>query len=390
MIHPDFEMQINVTSECGTLHVTDVSTWPYVIVPGNNWDRDQTGISLWWSADGGVTWDADFTNQGDNITPGQWDIPVNNQGTYLVVAFGSPVWHIHISANQGSIWYYDGNFYQAINYIANSVIPPDTDTTNWLVLDENDYTVFANNWSCCDNDFVYCEDENTVVVACEPTSINNVINIGCHTWLVNQPYAGNTTETVIVQVWNLAMTEMIACYTMDVLNGITNVTITAPEDGVYIIRVGYENSLSRKECGIDLTRDYFEWPIYDICDLLACYNSLVRSIMCREYDPCCTDCDPEVQKQRDIWREELNKMIALAFSLFAYLNVEAMTYMGVNLLYTFDFTSPNPVFEPIDPDRNMVIAKINDLIEKLKAITGRCGDCNGAREDTTNTPCANC
>jgi hypothetical protein len=374
---------------CDFISLRDETLWP---VKGGIWNRSQSAIAVWCNYNG--SWFYDVNNFGTDLVQGEWLLPITGNGIYSIYAFCVPVWDVAMTHQQNSIIFYAGMFYLATApHVAGEATP--NLAAGWQLLTAADFLIFSTYWFG-DPDFYYGMYQTQVSINCVSSECpecppasglqSPIINSGCHLYTLLNPLF-DTTQNVVVKLYPIDMSELISCQIIDVINGQGSIDITTPEDNVYVLQVGYQVS-DGVTCEIDYEQQYMEYPIYDFCSALTCFMSMNKTILCNELDPCCRNCDPEYLAQRQIFREELNKMIALFMLLYGYLNVDNAEYLQLNLMFQFDINSG--VYNPIVPDRNIVIGNIQDIINKLKDITGRCGDCNGTRTDTTTTPCTNC
>ena len=116
--------------------------------------------------------------------------------------------------------------------------------------------------------------------------------------------------------------------------------------------------------------------IYDLCDMAACIKKLILDLFCNENDPCCNDCDPAKEKDKELYRNELNKLNALYTTFSMMIEKEKADYLNV-------FT--------MDSCREMAISEIQGLFKKINEITKRCGDCNQKTNiTTTSSGCNGC
>lgn len=373
-----------VENNCEQIRVTDGTPWPVNL---GAIQREYCGIALWYSYNGAIY--NDFSNMGTNSTPGEWIIPITGNGIYNISMFVVPIWTTGSWATN-EIVFNNGNFYIATAPHLPGGIAPSIDPTGWRLLDNTDYFTFYNNWDGPSADRFYAFIQRQVNVTCfntEPvTSPSNIYQIACHSFRVDYSSLP-TTLNIAISVWNLDMTERISCLIIPAGSTDTYADVTTPTDGVYIIEYGYQLDQTSTNCDINYEEMFVQYPVYDFCNALVCYNALVQILLCNELDPCCRNCDPDFIEKRKIYREELNKMMALMFQLYALLNIEQLDFVGYNIIY--QQISQN-VYEPFSIDRNLILDRIQDVIEKLSEITGRCGDCDGPRENLSNKPCTNC
>lgn len=184
--------------------------------------------------------------------------------------------------------------------------------------------------------------------------------IGCHQYnVIDNQLTPTKINTVTVTNQDGSYT---ATYTFD--TSITNfVPIVTPEDGIYTVTISN-----------NLTSDVQTFVIFDFCDLIACYRKLILDLFCNEADPCCKECNDEQKRKMEEQRAELNKMVALAGTLFAFVYRDQITHLGV-------FT--------MDECRELDLQMISDIFDKLNEITFRCGECKKTTP-ITPSPCPTC
>jgi hypothetical protein len=183
---------------------------------------------------------------------------------------------------------------------------------------------------------------------------------GCHMYNI---FDNQLTPTKIntVVITNQSGTYSVT-YTFD--TSITNfLPIGLPADGIYTVTIS--NSL---------TSDVQSFVIFDFCDFITCYRKLILELFCNEGDPCCKECNEEEKRRMEQLRGELNKMIALAGTLFAFIERDRIIHLGV-------FT--------MDECRELDLQLISDIFDKLNEITFRCGECKKTTL-ITPSPCPTC
>lgn len=378
--------ETEISPACDFISLRDETLWP---VKGGTWNRSNSAIAVWYYYNG--SWFYDTNNFGTDLVQGEWLIPITGNGIYTIYAFAVPVWEASMTHHQNSIVFHAGMFYLATTPHGAGEATPNI-APGWQLLTSSDFLIFSTYWQTGSIDFYHGMFQTQVSINCvtgdcpqDSAQQSPVLNTACHLYTLINPLF-DTTQNVVVKLYPLDMSEVLSCQTLNVVGGQNDIDIETPEDGVYVLQIGYADT--ELSCEIDYEQQYMEYPIYDFCDAITCYMSMTKSILCNELDPCCRNCDPEYLAQRQIFREELNKMIALFMLLYGYLNVDNMEYLQLNLMFQFDINSG--VYNPIVPDRNILIGSIQDIIAKLKDVTGRCGDCNGPKTDTTTTPCKNC
>ena len=187
-----------------------------------------------------------------------------------------------------------------------------------------------------------------------------IVKTACHEYLITDSNsATGKIDTIIVANFSGSYNQT---YTLDLSQGNT-LAITLPSDDVYTVTITD-----------NLTSNVFTDVIYDFCDLITCYRKLILDLFCNEKDPCCKECNQKQLAELQFKRDELNKLNALAGTLFAYIHRDKITHMGI-------FT--------IDECRVTDIQMIMDISDKIKEILERCGEC-GKTTTTTTTPCTTC
>lgn len=147
-------------------------------------------------------------------------------------------------------------------------------------------------------------------------------------------------------------------------------SITTPKDDVYILDL------------VDLNADpaaaspesIAKLIIYDICDYSACYNALMKELLCTDTTPCCEDCLSK-EREKEI-HLELMKLSSLYNYAYTYINKERIEFINI-----FD----------IDECRDKILASISDIFTKLREITNRCAKCDDSTTSTTApSGCTSC
>lgn len=384
MKYEDIRFEFEPTVTCPVIQIKNVTPFPMPIFPF--YQRSDVGLVLMWT--NGIDTYADFSDPANGI----WTINFPSNGIWHIYIFMFVKQTIDLTVSAGDIRFYNNALYLALQYQFYPVVFP-PDQTYWQELNADDLSLCIN-YNCKDKAIAWGEYHSIWVVYCdeynEPQELidnGNIINSACHLFTVINPLPANGRNVVII-VYPFDMSEVLQCGIIDVINGATSIDFTTPEDGVYVFQIGYQ-PIGSTECEIDYEDYYLEIPQYDFCDIQSCFFKLIQMLLCNELDPCCKSCDPAFIEQRTIYREELNKMMALMIALYGMLNVEQLEYLHFNQLYSYDMSSGE--FIPLIPDRNMLIGKIQDIINKLREISGRCSDCNGPRENIIQPkPCENC
>lgn len=223
----------------------------------------------------------------------------------------------------------------------------------FTIADFGDYQI-SLTWGDC-FDTINCTIN---VSACQQYVITKT---GCHLYVITDSHsAAGKIDTVLISNFSGTYT---AEYEIDLSQGNT-LNITLPGDDVYTVTITD-----------NLTSNTFTDIIYDFCDLIACYRKMILDIFCNEKDPCCKECNQQELNDIQFKRDELNKLNALAGSLFAYIHRDKITHMGI-------FT--------IDECRVTDIQMIMDISDKIRQILERCGECGKTITTSSPTPCTTC
>jgi len=309
---------------------TDYSTW----VPGVL--RSDCGIALFWSTDGFVSdSNGELSNSGDG-----WNILSESPNTYTIKGYIVPIW----SAGAyliNSIVFHENYFYHAT--AGTSTEPGTGSGAVWTLLDEDDYSTFNTYVGAGSIDYGY-----TTIIEDLTCSKYTLSKTTCYEYELSFA-ASAVTKTIT-----------ITKYDGTAIDGWSNISITAGEttanidiatwgDGVYIMTI--------EEAG----EDDYNIVIYELCTVLACGTSLLDNLFQADVDPCCDDCDDDITETMWKQRHDLNSMIYYLGYLFAYINVESITYIG---------------YGDVGTTRQGYINRIGDYIDKLLVITDRCGECD--------------
>lgn len=370
---------LDVTGDCTSVIVSDITDWST-----SSLEREDVGIALFSSVDG-ITWNGDLSNPGNNTTQSVWYVDAQNQSSLYINSFFVPVWEAGTYIPY-SIVYYLGVFY--FNASGSSTTGEPGVSIDWTELTANDYGIFYN--SIFNIGLDYWMYSTSINLDCDLTQIwkqecyhyrviPNLQDIEIE--IEGETYNRNWE----VSLYDVTGQNLLGCWVIDRNAGEDYADIVTPEeDGVYVVYIRYQAGVPSKTCtyledDLDIVHTY---PIYEICDLQNCYMRIVEDLLCNEIDPCCETCDEDVLRQMELQRLELNKMIALYFTLLSLLNMERVNYLGVNVLFDSNKS-------PVDMDRYKLIMKIKDVITKIGEVVGRCGDCNGTQQDF-ESPCKDC
>lgn len=150
-------------------------------------------------------------------------------------------------------------------------------------------------------------------------------------------------------------------YTTDITNS-EYVDIVFPHDGIYTVEVANE-----------VTGTVKTYIVYELCALMECYRALVLKVLCNEDDPCCENCDPNKKEKLKQDRAELNKLVALYITLFAFVQKDKINYQGI-------FT--------VNDERQLQLEYISGIMDQINIITARCGECEQVK--INSKPCRSC
>lgn len=182
---------------------------------------------------------------------------------------------------------------------------------------------------------------------CEPFDI---YKDECRKYHVHRPWNDNRSE-YLVNVTALEGDTVVA----DVLwnsNEEPIFNFEVPGDGIYIFY------MKDPETGDIL----YTFAVFENCDLLSCWQSLMEKIMCSCSDPCCKKCSGTAQKEMEYARVTLNKLVPLFLTYFGIAKQWELDSMGMNL---------------ISPDQMCFLFKANQLLTKIQELTASCGcKCN--------------
>ena len=202
-----------------------------------------------------------------------------------------------------------------------------------------------------------------------------------------QVYAGDTviTSTEMPQLTfsdttltthHIYIPAITCTNTINLLNNWFTIKVTNNGSAVLDSLLYIDNVCIREVTLAPELQESYTQVIYDLCDMAACIKKLILDLFCNENDPCCNDCDPAKQKQKELYRNELNKLNALYSTFSMMIAKEQADYLNV-------FT--------MDSCREMMIAEIQSVFTKINEITKRCGDCDPKTNVTTpSSGCNGC
>ena len=340
MFSTDFRIATD-SAQCGYIHVVDVSTYP---ISGET--ILTTARALFYSTDNFTTvLGGDLNNPGDNTTVPEWLFSVNNGNTYTVRAFLVNKYDDTEAFNYiaNDICYYNGDFYinssgGPINSIGVAFVPGD-----WTVLTVVDYSDFENAFVIGTEDYGYSEDNEIINF-----SNYKIVKDSCYNYTITDNSGRNVAVLCTIMDYSLT-TSYASFYIPAGGSGTIDLETLGLYDGVYV--------LSLSQLGYDT--EYL--IIYEFCKLQSCYDKLIKFILCNnDEDPCCTKCDEDDERKKVMYRDELNKLLALYLTLLSMIHVQEMQYLRN---YTEIY------------DRREKLGEVMDLITKILDIVNRCGAC---------------
>jgi len=325
-------------------------------------------IALFYTDDAWATNDCDFSNPASL----EWNIAAQNEVLYSFVVFHCRLWDPAMPTEipSGIIVYDNGGFYENTDIVSkfmNVDLPPHVDLTHWTLMTCADLATFIKAAGL--SDLVQMSNYESGEVECPWFTVRQTSV--CYEWQVCD--VSGTTDDKEVTVYEYGSTEVLSTYTL-LAGGC--VTITLPEDGVFVVGISH---IITTAAGEEL--EFIEYHIvYETCALKTCYNALVVDILCKTWDPCCeTGCTEAEKKVLQVKRDTLNQMVALVGYLVAAIWVEH-TRFG-NILLEYKGTA--------DATRDTYVRRVQQIIDRLQEIIGRCGSCDDM-SDTTTTGCSTC
>jgi len=182
---------------------------------------------------------------------------------------------------------------------------------------------------------------------CEPFDI---YKDECRKYHVHRPWNDNRSEYLV----NVTALEgdVIVADTLWTSDEEPIFNFEVPGDGIYIFY------MKDPETGDVL----YTFAVFENCDLMMCWKSLMEKIMCSCSDPCCKKCSGTAQKEMEFARITLNKLVPLFMTYFGIAKQWELDSMGMNL---------------ISPDQMCFLFKANQLLTKIQELTSSCGcKCN--------------
>jgi hypothetical protein len=353
------------------IHIQDNSQYPIDSV----YPKTYYSVALFYTSDWFVS---DFRMNLTEPSNYSWIETVNTlplSGTVYIEAYWVRNWEHSLGWNQGDICQYNGNFYYVVagGGVAPFAIPPDLNAS-WIIFDSNVSAAATYNFftlALGGGNVWY--DDVTVNKTCNNISLTQT---SCLTYNV----CNNTGSIQYFSITDVNGT-LITNVTLD-SNAIpqydgNNVLIgylidsgdcsvaTFTTAGVYILNYG--SVITELDFGI---------VIFELCTYWDCYLSLIKQVLCDDFDPCCVQCDEATKRKHELFRFALNKMEALMFTLNQKVSYDALKYMNVIA---------------VPEDRILLLEEINDIIGVLDDLIVRCGLCNGTQSSTTVVnPCRGC
>lgn len=338
------------TAICGSIFVADTSTY------GASPDlRSEYGIAIFMNTRTGTGLFVnnpsytDLSNPGNDTDRGEWTIDIPNTVTqdYQVVAFWCPIW-VSGAYNEGDIVFYDTNFYYKNSTGTGTEIP---DVGNeWDLLDENDYALFVAA-ALLASPIVLQQDSFEAVIGCPPyMTVLKECN-GVHR-LIDNSDSSNAKRFYITTYDNtiiLPTTSLNAPF----------LDFQLPKDNVYILTVEEEINA--------VWQPVMKIAVYEYCKIKECAVALIQNLLSKSFDPCCENCDEEIQASMKKQQFILNQFLFLYGTLLSYINEEKIEFLGLN---------------DISAQRAQYLQKIEDLFFKIEKILERCDLCIGAWQTT--------
>lgn len=341
---------------CCDLEITDNSVY-------NPFDRGDFGIAMfisWWNGTQFVV----NTNLADLNNTLSWTVNLPNAlGLYQVDMFIIPKFIAGVQHVTDEI-YYDynsGHFYLCL---ADNTDNTPANPTNWQMLIWTHYTTFLANyiyngykvtqeWNKCQ-----CAEFPITQLECRKWKICNCAkDYGKYYFTVKYPNG----QIVPGVTYDVTAEEGYAPLEED-----SCVEITLPTDGVYYIEIVLNLELGTVKEQI---------PLPTFCNIEACFTKLITEVLCNDIDPCCYTCTEAEIRKANIKRAELNKMIGI------YMMIIKMT-MDINYSYIGQTTLNATLLN------NMMM--LQELINKVKILAGRCGLCEDSISQPVITPCGGC
>lgn len=286
--------------------------------------------------DGCSSDDCDCIPQGATVTVTP-DVIINDNSS----VFDTPCTTSTLTYN---LYNYDEELVDTLSYVITNADPIDNSTLTFdFTLEEiGDYTLevlLTNCYATCEINQVYhiCNFIKITETSCHLYTIYNCSDL--------------ETSNVLVTIRDLDDNILEGYDDVSLTNG-SNITLTTPSDGVYIVMIKDADNNEVIE----------QFVLIDICDLINCLQTKIQELLCScDCNQNTVDCTDYCKKRYD-----LNAIEALAFSLFNKINKE----YRLNSIYTTFDTS--------------TLAELATMKNYIDAINSYCG-CTGNSTGTGTT-----
>lgn len=349
--------------DCGSIYLKDVTEYPIYTAK----TRALLGYALFWSID-------DFVNVlGYDIGNGEdWYADSDENSAFQIRVYAANLW------DNGDT--YDGTTYRKIVWHSIGFY---MQTTNGAVTSEPGTVAGGSDWQLLaltetnplggtidDGDDLYAVWEEGFLTQGQDEGISNLYittncplftleKQSCHNWRVNDNSGSTiTVGSVILKKYEGTVLDDELSFSSNIAD-IDLGNYVGGDDGVFIVEVwGQLASESEDTLKAELV-------IYDFCDAWTCYMELVRWNMCKCADPCDKE---DCEEQYDITerRYDMNSIFGMLGTIERYVYRDRWEYIGVL---------------SIEDDRDTLISRIGQMVEKLSIIVNRCGKCT---TDATN------
>jgi hypothetical protein len=364
----NFQIGAYVCSTDCQIHIQDNSQYPIDSI----YPKTYYSVALFYTND---WFTADFNMNLTEPSNYSWIETITNSGTIYIEAYWVLNWDHSFAWVQGDICQYNGNFYYVVSGggVGAFENPPDLNAS-WVVFDSsisvantyNFFTLALGGSTVWYDDVTVNKTCNNVSITQTECLIYNVCN--------------NTAETQYFSITDVSGT-VITDVTLDsnataiydsnniligysIATGLCSVA-TFTTAGVYLLNYG--DAIDELDYGI---------VVFELCTYWDCYFSLIKQVLCDNFDPCCVQCDAEIKRKHELFRFALNKMEALMFTLNQKISYDALKYLNV---------------VSVPSERELLLEEINTIIGVLDDLIVRCGLCNGTQSNTiVVNPCRGC
>jgi hypothetical protein len=359
----EFKLGADPDRDCGFIYISDLSTYP-ISSPAR--ERNELGIALFWSID-------EYTNiRGCDLSNSEeWYISTENNYTFNIKGCIVDIWSSSTTYNAGTQWkivWFENYFY--IQSVANpSGQPGASGTTGWSLIQIGETDPVGggtiDDYKDIYDLFEYSLNDQSQNIGW--STINVGINCllytlektDCHQWNVHDNTSGGVTVSKIqLRTYDNVLLDDELLFVDNVLS-INLENYEGGDDGVYVIEI-YGSEVGDLENSLKA-----ELVIYDLCDSEECYKQLFRYIICKCNDPC-DDSDCEDQYNIQEKRYDMNMIWGLYTLIEKYIFLDRYKYLGILT---------------INSQREDFITTVGQMVDKLKIITERCGNCT---EDSNN------